>query len=262
MIKILVLIGVAIVTAPFWLPTSLGGDTSYHFVLSDSMKGTLDRGALVILRRSDSYDVGDAVAYRLDRGDLEPITILHRIVAHGPDGAFVMKGDALETTEDVEADAVTGKMVAALPALGFLPSAFQTAPMMIGGLLLAIVLLAGGEKKRGSRGSGRVKERVSLFIPTALTVLVAVPFANVALEEFLPGFNWDMVPLLMKQVPVYILLLAVLLVARLGEVLLWSPRSSAAGVLSELNYAVVIVVGVSVIPLSQLVESGHTVLSF
>ena len=59
MIKYFILIAVFAATLPFWLPTSLGGDTSYHFVLTDSMKGTYDPGSFVILRRSDSYAIGD-----------------------------------------------------------------------------------------------------------------------------------------------------------------------------------------------------------
>ena len=50
MIKYIIILAIFIATFPFWLPTSLGGATSYHFVLTDSMKGTLDPGAFVVLR--------------------------------------------------------------------------------------------------------------------------------------------------------------------------------------------------------------------
>ncbi len=49
MLKYLILIAVFAVSLPSWLPTSLGGDTSYHFVLTESMVGTLDPGAFVVL---------------------------------------------------------------------------------------------------------------------------------------------------------------------------------------------------------------------
>ena len=98
MLKYLLIIAVFAVSAPFWLPTSLGGDTSYHFVLTDSMKGTFDPGAFVILRRSNSYQVGDAVGYYFETGTGERVTILHRIIAREPDGSFILKGDAVDTT--------------------------------------------------------------------------------------------------------------------------------------------------------------------
>ena len=44
-IKHLIFIAIIIGTLPFWLPTSMRGDTSYHFVLTDSMEGTLDPGS-------------------------------------------------------------------------------------------------------------------------------------------------------------------------------------------------------------------------
>ena len=64
MIKYLLLIGLLGVSLPFWLPSAMGGSMSYHFVLTSSMQGTLDPGAFVILRHSDSYEVGDVVGYR------------------------------------------------------------------------------------------------------------------------------------------------------------------------------------------------------
>ena len=153
MLKYLILIAVFAVSVPFWLPTSLGGDTSYHFVLTDSMRGTLDPGAFVILRRSNSYQPGDAVGYYFDTGNGERVTILHRIIAREPNGDFVLKGDAVDSTEVVDPAAIRGKMVFALPALGFLPGAFRQMPVLLGGLLLAMFFMAGGLKQSQSKQS-------------------------------------------------------------------------------------------------------------
>ena len=163
MLKYLLLIAVFAVSVPFWLPTSLGGDTSYHFVLTDSMRGTLDPGAFVILRRSNSYQPGDAVGYYFDTGNGERVTILHRIIAREPNGDFILKGDAVDSTEVVDPAAIRGKMVFALPALGFLPGAFRQMPVLLGGLLLAMFFMAGGLKKSQPKKSqskqGQSKEK-------------------------------------------------------------------------------------------------------
>ena len=141
-LKYLFLIGVLAATIPFWLPTSLGGQTSYHFVLTDSMKGTVDPGAFVVLRSSDQYNEGDVVAYRQVIGDDDTeFTILHRIIARMPDGGFITKGDAVEQSETIEASQITGRMVAALPALGFLPGAFRAAPLIVGTALMLMLVV-------------------------------------------------------------------------------------------------------------------------
>ena len=137
------------------MPTFLGGDTSYHFVLTDSMEGSLNPGTFVILHRSDTYEVGQAVGYWLDLGNDNRATILHRIVGRLPNGNYVLKGDAVETTEEVEEEAITGRLVFAVPGLGFLQGAFSQAPLLLGGILVALFFLSGGIMKKADR---RTKE--------------------------------------------------------------------------------------------------------
>ena len=155
LVKHLIVIAIIIGTLPFWLPTFLGGDTSYHFVLTDSMEGSLNPGTFVILHRSDTYEVGQAVGYWLDLGNDNRATILHRIVGRLPNGNYVLKGDAVETTEEVEEEAITGRLVFAVPGLGFLPGAFSQAPLLLGGILVALFFLSGGIMKKADR---RTKE--------------------------------------------------------------------------------------------------------
>ncbi|MBT9259257.1 MAG: signal peptidase I [Clostridiales bacterium] len=72
-----------------WGPLPLGGSSTYLSVSGQSMLPTYHAGDLVVVRKSQTYRVGDVVAYR------DPVLnriILHRIV--GTDGPrYLMKGD-------------------------------------------------------------------------------------------------------------------------------------------------------------------------
>ena len=281
MIKYFILVAALLITLPFWLPTSLGGDTSYHFVLTDSMKGSLGPGSFVILRASDNYQVGQAVGYKLDLANDESAIILHRIIGREPDGTYILKGDAVESTERVQEEAITGRTVFAVPALGFLPGAFRAAPMLIGGLLLTMVFLSRGSKKKdkakdkdkatakkGFRAKNRQVAGVkttskadNLFIPAALLVLLAIPFATTAMTDILPPFvTANMMGSLLSGVPLFMILIGVLAVTRLGEV--YWIRGSGGGSVAEVNYGLVMILAVSVIPLTQFIESARSVFSF
>lgn len=70
-------------------PRQLGGPVSYVVTSGNSMEPDLHEGDLVIVRASDSYEVGDVVAYM--NGSLGS-PVLHRII--GVDsGSYVLQGD-------------------------------------------------------------------------------------------------------------------------------------------------------------------------
>jgi hypothetical protein len=266
MIKYLALLALLIISAPFWLPVSLGGDTSYHFVLSDSMKGTLDPGAFVVLRRSDHYQVGDAVGYGLNMGNGERVIILHRIISRQPNGKYVLKGDALESTEQVAPEAITGRMVFAVPALGFLPGAFRQAPLLLGGLLLAVFLLGGVLVQRTRRNKGAAKnqqrKRENLFLPAALVILLALPFATISMADLVPLASALGAEAILDRIPLFALLLGVVAVTRMGEII-WvnSSLESASASISEINYVVAMALAAMVIPFPELIASARLVLT-
>ena len=239
MIKYLLIAALLILSVPFWLPSSVGGSNSYHFVLTDSMKGTIDPGAFVVVRRMETYNVGDVVAYRQDLTADTSITILHRIVGRLPDGRYLLKGDAVAAEEQVEEEAIKGRMVAAVPGLGFLPGAFRHAPLPIGGLMLALVFV-GGRLGRSAEAANRGK---SFFLPAALIVLAAFPFASVGLAASI------------GKGKVLLLLLSLLGAARLTEVQGVGPR---AGPLVELSYILTIVLAVSTVSLSNVIQLIRT----
>src|SRR5215210_4036826 len=82
---------VALVLAAAWLflPTALGGSTTYVSTYGTSMEPRFSTGDLAVLRPAGSYEVGDVVAYRSEGLDT---TVLHRIVERDGD-RFVTQGD-------------------------------------------------------------------------------------------------------------------------------------------------------------------------
>lgn len=268
MIKYLAIAALFIISLPFWLPTSLGGDTSYHFVLTDSMKGTLDPGAFVVLRRSDHYQEGDAVGYRLKVGGGDDVIILHRIISRQPDGKFVLKGDAVDSTEQVAPEAITGRMVFAVPALGFLPSTLRRAPLLLGGMLLAVFLLGGfllqwaRKPKRAPKAKGPKRKRENLFLPASLVILLALPFATVSMAELVPLASALGAAPILDKIPLFALLLGVVAATRFGEVI-WVNNSleSASASIAEINYVLAMILAVMVIPFAELIASARSVLT-
>ena len=183
--RALLIIGIiaslVVVAAPAWLPERLGGDMSFTFILTGSMKGELDPGSFVVLRRSSDYVVGDIAAYRLYLEDDMYIVIVHRIVEVLADGRFIFKGDANRGTETVDANKVIGKLALGIPGLGFVFGAVKAAPVMIGGVLLIPLLFNGTkDQKQKARGKG-------LFLPTLIVVAFTLPFYSIGLAEKL-GF--------------------------------------------------------------------------
>ena len=279
MLKYLIMFAALAITLPFWLPTAVGGDTSYHFVLTDSMKGTYDPGSFVILRRSNSYEIGDAVGYYFDTNTGEQVTILHRIIDRKPDGSFILKGDAVDTTEVVDPAAIRGKTVFALPALGFLPGAFRQTPVLLGGLLLAIFFMAGGIKQNQAKSKKAelaaakdgwaksrkqdekpAKKKENMFLPATLIILATIPFASLALGDMVPMAEGTLLGSLLSKVPLVAFLLAVVAVTRVGEVIWVSkPGDKGAATLVEANYVVVMAMAVTVVPFPIIMESLRSV---
>ena len=79
-----------------WLawPQTLGGRVAYVRVDGWSMNPTLHNGDLVVVRRQQSYRVGQAVAYRIPAGEFGAgALVVHRLI--GGDGVhgYVTRGD-------------------------------------------------------------------------------------------------------------------------------------------------------------------------
>lgn len=101
-------------------PMALGGSTGYIAVTGDSMVPALNDGDLTIVRRQDSYEVGDVVAFVVPDADAgEPPKVVHRIIGL-TDTGFVTKGDGNagpDTWHPREAD-VVGAVRLHVPLIG------------------------------------------------------------------------------------------------------------------------------------------------
>ncbi|MDE3095493.1 MAG: signal peptidase I [Chloroflexota bacterium] len=84
------LVGIALAAAWFvvFRPASLGGPASYVIVAGRSMESTLWMHDLAIVRRQDTYRVGDVIAFRVPEGE-----VIHRIVGGDAAQGFVTQGD-------------------------------------------------------------------------------------------------------------------------------------------------------------------------
>lgn len=79
-------------------------------VSSGSMQNEIMINDLIVIRKTDEYEVGDIITY-LKEGEGIPVT--HRIIKINPEGTYVTKGDA-NNTEDrfpVEKDEILGEVV-------------------------------------------------------------------------------------------------------------------------------------------------------
>lgn len=154
------LAGVALLVAWFFLlrPGSLGGPASYVIVAGRSMEPTLPMHDLAIVRKRDSYGVGDVIAFRVDGGE-----VIHRIVGGDASEGFVVQGDNNESPDlwrPQPAD-IKGAMWLHAPgagrALEFLLQPINLA--IVVGSLATLWLLVGGETRPRRRSHGRERSR-------------------------------------------------------------------------------------------------------
>lgn len=95
-------IGICLVALAYVAPISPLTPLTYVAVHGDSMHPAVDSGDLVVLRRSDTYGVGDVVAFR--DPNLDGAVIMHRIVGRddhdGQDGRDGGDGRRFRTRGD------------------------------------------------------------------------------------------------------------------------------------------------------------------
>ncbi|MCS7207124.1 MAG: S24/S26 family peptidase [Dehalococcoidia bacterium] len=214
--------------APFWLPQVLGGQAMYHYVITGSMAGSVDRGSLVMIWPEESYAVGDVVAFWQDLG-FRQIPVLHRIIDKTPEGLYVIKGDAVDSVDYVPPERIIGRMVFGIPYLGFVGGAAKFFPLVLAYFALA-PFLAGRKGKEG--------KPVSAFLPTAALVLVCMPLASVGIVQVV-GKTFAMV-----------LMLALLGTARLLEIA-WGKE---LGPLTEILYGTIGVAALSMVYIPEVIQ--------
>lgn len=101
-------------------PTFLGYGSA--IVATGSMSGTINKGDMVIFKKTDVYKLGDIVTFD-DPFVSYPVT--HRIVNYGSEeGTFVTKGDWNTSTDnrEITVDQIFGKVVKVIPGVGWFTS--------------------------------------------------------------------------------------------------------------------------------------------
>lgn len=105
-------------------------------VLSGSMETEYSVDDLVIVKRSDEYQIGDVVVYQSEHS-----LILHRIIAMEGD-EVITKGDANNIEDEpIRKEYIKGRAIAKIPKAGGLVHFLKTPVGFLLVLILAIVLL-------------------------------------------------------------------------------------------------------------------------
>jgi signal peptidase len=144
--------------AMFW-PQSLGGRVAYVQVDGHSMDPTFHFGDLAVVRRQPAYRVGDAVAYRIPKGEFAAgALVIHRLIGGNGRTGFVTKGDNKNLPDEWHpktAD-IVGRVRYDIPGAGTKIAAL-TKPMYLGGLVavLTVAVMVMPSRARPARASGR-----------------------------------------------------------------------------------------------------------
>jgi signal peptidase len=105
----------------------------------------LRAGDLAVIRRQDTYRIGDAVTYRIPAGEFRGRQIIHRIVGGDAAGGFAVQGDNkgdVDRWQPKERD-IVGRLWVRIPLAGrVLASARAPTTMaaVAGGVAFAIIL--------------------------------------------------------------------------------------------------------------------------
>ena len=105
-------------------------------VLSGSMEPELSVGDMLIVTESESYSVGDVVVYQDGR-----MSVTHRIVSIS-DNEVITCGDANNVSDaPIAIESIKGRVVFAIPFIGYIANAIKTPIGTIVILALAVFLL-------------------------------------------------------------------------------------------------------------------------
>ena len=120
---------------------NISGGYKLLVVQSGSMRPSIPVGSLVFTKPERTYQINDVITF-YEQGE-EKNMVTHRISGIEPleDGElFITKGDANDATDNKKVDkgAVVGKVIWALPGVGYAVSFAKTTP----GLILLIIIPA------------------------------------------------------------------------------------------------------------------------
>jgi len=106
-------------------------DIRLYRIVSPSMEPLIPVGSLVVVSRSEPVEIGDIVAYKLEVMG-RSYTLVHRVV-DVKDGYYTIRADVDPTSagETLEAGKILGKVVLAIPFLGYITGVVAILPAII-----------------------------------------------------------------------------------------------------------------------------------
>ncbi|MEM0262147.1 MAG: signal peptidase I [Nitrososphaerota archaeon] len=121
---------------------SLASDLRIYRIVSPSMEPSLPVGSLIIVSLTEPIEVGDIVAYELEVSG-RSYTLVHRVVDIR-DNVYLIKADVDDSSlgEIVKAENIIGKVVLAIPFLGYLAGVIIAVPAII--ILIPLIAKKGG----------------------------------------------------------------------------------------------------------------------
>ena len=127
---------------------------SVLIVASPSMTGSIEAGDAIIIKKSDSYAVGDVITYFPED---ESFSVTHRIVRMEGD-KFYTKGDAnqSEDSDPVLIEQIVGKVAVKLDKVGYFIEWLKSPVGIIFAatfIVLLILIIVIEDKRRGKTGS-------------------------------------------------------------------------------------------------------------
>src|SRR2546423_8631066 len=146
----------AMVCVPF-IPTNLGGRTTYVTTHGTSMGPRLHAGDLAVVQPSSHYRVGDIVAYHSTT--LRGATLLHRIISIDA-GRFTFKGDNnnFVDPDHPTVDQLVGRLTIRIPRGGVIRS-WLARPIILFPLLALVIGGAGSSLFVRRRRQNRLRRR-------------------------------------------------------------------------------------------------------
>ena len=127
---------------------------SMLIIASPSMTGAIEAGDAIIIKKSDSYAVGDVITYFPED---ESFSVTHRIVRMEGD-KFYTKGDAnqSEDSDPVLMEQIVGKVAVKLDKVGYFIEWLRSPVGIIFAatfIVLLILIIVIEDKRRGKTGS-------------------------------------------------------------------------------------------------------------
>ena len=191
-IKIKVIIGIALIPLFIYLwPSALGGDTQFLLVQGQSMLPTIEPGSFVVIKKQESYEVGDIVSYSTSiQSEFQGRNVVHRIIEQKPEG-YIIKGDNNPKNDPgiVKQDQIIGEVVFFTPFAGYILLIMRN-PLIMIVLAVATFMMQFGRKKKKpipeleieKKPKKKKNKNYVLFVPALVITLAVYVVIQVSFE--------------------------------------------------------------------------------